>query len=112
MLLDTVDTIYQNKEEILHIADETKSAIRTAAMSSELHNELANKLYEIIDYLREGNKNMMLEHVRYQEQEWIVLNEFMSGNGTHDIMMLEIENILTGEKQTVAEIDVDYITPF
>lgn len=53
-----------------------------------------------------------LEHVKYQDAEWIVLNSFLSGNGTHDIQMVTLKNIKTGYETTVAEMDVEYISPF
>lgn len=53
-----------------------------------------------------------LEHVRYQNEEWIVLNSFLSGNGTYDIQMVQLKNIKTGHETTAAEIDVEYISPF
>lgn len=52
------------------------------------------------------------EHVKFQDQEWIVMNSFLSGNGTYDIQMLQLKNIKTGYEMTVAEIDVEYISPF
>lgn len=52
------------------------------------------------------------EHVRYAGKEWIVMEQFMGGNGTYDIQMLRIKNTVSGQEAVVAEMDVEYISPF
>lgn len=52
------------------------------------------------------------QHVKYDNQEWIVVDGFMSGNGTFDTFFVGLKNINTEEVVTVPEHEVEYISPF
>jgi hypothetical protein len=45
--------------------------------------------------------------ITYNNQTWHVTNEFLSGNGTYDILMVILRNTLTGEILIVPEMDLE-----
>jgi hypothetical protein len=38
---------------------------------------------------------------------WQIEKEFLSGNGTYDILMVQLKNVITGEVMVVPEMDLE-----
>jgi hypothetical protein len=43
--------------------------------------------------------------ITYQNQTWKVTGEFLSGNGTYDILMLQLQNTQNNTQTTAPAID-------